>query len=120
MIEPLIGGCRRAVDTVSRRDRRDENVGAAKFDVDPPGATDDHATEDIFKPGCRRLRIRTAQMNMVPGHDRHRLSPLAVFLPLHAMRWPWHAAINLAAGIPHGQASSIEEQQRNRTSRQSF
>src|ERR1700722_8004398 len=86
MIEPLIGGCRRAVDAVSRRDRRDENVGAAKFDVDPPGATDDYAAEDILKPGSRRLRIGTAQMNMVPGHDRHHRSPLGCFLALAVAR----------------------------------
>jgi hypothetical protein len=40
MIEPLIRRGWRAADAVSRRDRRDENVGAAKLDVDPPGAAD--------------------------------------------------------------------------------
>src|SRR6266403_924433 len=39
------------------------------------GATDDHAAEDIFKPGRRRLRIGTAQMDMIPRDDRHRRSP---------------------------------------------
>src|SRR6476660_7856378 len=75
MIEPLIGRPRRRVDAVAGRNRRDEYVGAAELDVDPPGATDDHAAEDIFKPGRRRLWIRTAQMDMIPRDYRHRRSP---------------------------------------------
>src|SRR5665213_403799 len=90
MIEPLIRRGWRAVDAVSRRDRCDEDVGAAKFDVDPPGAADNHAAEDILKPGCRRLGIGAAQMNMVPRHDRHRPSPSAVFTPL------WRRAMAMA------------------------
>src|SRR6476646_9503639 len=66
MIEPLIGRLRRRVNAVAGRNRRDEHVGAAELDVDPPGATDDHAAEDIFKPGRRRLWIRTAQMDLIP------------------------------------------------------
>src|SRR6266403_3688526 len=75
LIEPLIGRLRRRVDAVAGRNRRDEHVGAAELDVDPPGATDDHAAEDIFKPGRRRLRIGTAQMDMIPRDYRHRRSP---------------------------------------------
>src|SRR6266403_359505 len=60
MIEPLIGRLRRRVDAVAGRDRRDEYVGTAELDVDPPGATDDYAAEDIFKPDRSRFRVRTA------------------------------------------------------------
>src|SRR6266446_687313 len=75
MIEPLIGRLRRCVDAVVGRDRRDEHVGTAELDVDPPGATDDHAAEDIFKPGRSRLRVGTAQVDMIPRDYRHRRSP---------------------------------------------
>src|SRR5438094_9507621 len=43
MVETLIGRHRRGVDAVAGGDRRDEYVGAAKLDVDPPGTTDDLA-----------------------------------------------------------------------------
>src|SRR6266403_1446993 len=76
MIEPLIGRLRRRVDAVAGRNRRDEHVGAAELDVDPPGATDDHAAEDIFEPGRGRLRVGTAQMDMIPGDYRHGCLPL--------------------------------------------
>src|SRR5712672_791972 len=82
MIEPLIGRLRRRVDAVAGRNRRDEHVGAAELDVDPPGATDDHAAEDIFKPGRSRLRVGTAQVDMIPGDHRHRRSPVAFHAPL--------------------------------------
>src|SRR5258706_1685191 len=75
MIEPLIGRLRRRIDAVAGRNRRDEHVGTAELDVDPPGATDDHAAEDNFKPGRRRLRVGTAQMDMIPRDYRHRRSP---------------------------------------------
>src|SRR6266403_1892754 len=75
MIEPLVGRLRRRVDAVAGRDRRDEHVGAAELAVDPPGATDDHAAEDIFKPGRSRLRVGTAQVDMIPRDYRHRRSP---------------------------------------------
>src|SRR6516162_6759684 len=71
VIEPLIGGHQRCVDAVAHRDRRDEDHGAAELDVDAPGAADDLTTENVFKPGRGRLRVGTAQMNMVPGHCRH-------------------------------------------------
>src|SRR6516164_1895191 len=68
VIEPLIGGHRRRVDAVPRHNRRDEDHGAAKLDVDTPGATDDLTAENVFKPGRGRLRVGTAQMDVVPGH----------------------------------------------------
>src|SRR6476660_10432434 len=64
MIESLIR-LRRRVDAVAGRDRCDEHVGAAKLDVDPPGATDDHTAEDVLKPGRSRLRVGTAQVDMI-------------------------------------------------------
>src|SRR6266436_7653309 len=78
MIEPLIGRLRRRVDAVAGRDWRDEYVGTAELDVDPSGAADDHAAEDIFKPGRRRLRVGTAQVDMIPGDYRHRRSPVCL------------------------------------------
>ena len=44
--------------------------------VDPSGAANDDSAENILQPGGRRLRIGAAQMDMVPGDDRHRWSPL--------------------------------------------
>src|SRR5260221_1564847 len=75
MIEPLVGRLRRRVDAVAGRDRCDEQIGSAELDVDPPGATDDHAAEDIFEPGRSRLRVGTAQVDMIPGDYRHCRSP---------------------------------------------
>src|SRR5665213_2449883 len=68
MIEPLVGRHRRGVDAVARRDRRDEHIGAAELHVDAPGAADDDAAQDFLQPGGGRLRVRTAQMNVIPGH----------------------------------------------------
>src|SRR6266478_2604100 len=80
MIEPLIGRLRRCVDAVAGRDRRDEYVGTAELDVDPPGAPDDYAAEDIFKPSRSRFRVGTAQVDMIPGDYRHRRSPRLSFM----------------------------------------
>jgi hypothetical protein len=64
------------MDAIARRNRCDEDVGAAELDVDPPGAADNDAAENIFEPSRGSLGIRTAQMDMIPGDDRHRFSPL--------------------------------------------
>src|SRR6266404_1593228 len=48
MIQPLVRGHRRRVDTVTRRDRRDEHIGAAELDIDSPRAADDYAAENVF------------------------------------------------------------------------
>src|SRR6266851_6830837 len=112
MIQPLVRCQRRGVDAVARRDRRDEHVGAAELDIDSPGAADDHAAENIFKPGGSRLRIGTAQVNMVPGDYRHRRSPLGFLagrLPATRARFAFSVtrgagAVNLAAAFPHGHA----------------
>src|SRR5436305_8105201 len=77
MIQPLIGRYRRRVDAIARRHRRDEYVGAAQPDVDPPGAADDLAAEDVLQPGRGRLRVGAAQMNVIPGDYRHVLSSAA-------------------------------------------
>ncbi len=71
MVEPLMGRHRRRVDAVSRGHRRDEDVGAAELDVDAAGAADDHAAEHVFEPGRGRLGIGTAQVDVIPGDDRH-------------------------------------------------
>src|SRR3977135_3006946 len=104
MIEPLIGRHRLSVDTVARGDRRDENIGAAQLDIDPAGAADDHAAQNILKPGRSRLRIGTAQVDVVPGHNRHGRSPR-----LATWRAAWQcaatcgvAAVNLTAGFRQG------------------
>src|ERR1700722_3842299 len=72
MFEPLVRRYWRRMDAVTRIYRCDEHIGAAELDVDTPGAADDLAAENIFEPGSHCLRIGTAQMNMVPGHCRHR------------------------------------------------
>src|SRR5262249_24295060 len=75
MIEPLIRRDRRYVDSVAGRDRADEDIGAAEFDVDAARTAHDLATEDIAQPGRGCLGVGAAQMNMVPGHNRHRGLP---------------------------------------------
>src|SRR6202140_4246196 len=71
MIESLIRRDRRGVAARPRRDRRDEHIGAAEVYVDPAGAADDGAAENILKPGRGRLRVGAAQVDVIPGDDRH-------------------------------------------------
>ncbi len=71
MVETLIGRHRRGIDAVARSDGRDEHIGATEFDVDPPRATDDLASENVLQPCGGALGIGAAQMNMVPGDGRH-------------------------------------------------
>src|SRR5665213_1879505 len=71
MIESLIGRHRRGMAAVAGGDGRDEDVGSAELDVDPPRAANDFPAEDIVEPGRGRLRIRTAQVNVIPGDCRH-------------------------------------------------
>src|SRR5713226_9551109 len=99
MIEPLVGRLRRRVDAVAGRDRCDEHVSAAELDVDPPGATDDHAAEDIFKPGRSRLRIGTAQVDMIPGDYRHRRSPRLPSVRLAARPLAGRCALDFSGRI---------------------
>ena len=73
VIETLIGRHRRRV--VVGLGRRDEDIGAAELDVDPPGPADDFAAQDIVQPGRGGFGVRTAQMDVVPGYGRHLGSP---------------------------------------------
>src|ERR1700744_2095285 len=66
MIEALVGRHRRGVDAIARRDPRAEHIGAAELDVDAPGAADDDAAEDFLQPGGGCLRVRAAQVDVVP------------------------------------------------------
>ncbi len=97
MIEPLIGRHRRGVDAVACGHRRDEDVGATELDVDAAGAADDLAAEDVAQPCRGRLGIGTAQMNVVPGHLRHRRPPLRVGAPL------LHVALRRNLAVTSGQ-----------------
>jgi len=71
MVEPLIGRHGWRVDAVTRLDLGDEHIGAAELDIDALGPADDDAAEHVLEPGCHRLRIRAAQVNVIPGNDRH-------------------------------------------------
>src|SRR5579871_1221892 len=75
MVEPLIGGGWWRVDAVAGLDLGNEDVGAAELDVDAPVPADDDAAEHVLEPGCHRLRIGRAQVNVIPGNDRHWFSP---------------------------------------------
>src|SRR5581483_162537 len=100
MVEPLIGSGRRRVDTVTRRDRGDENVGAAELDVDPVRPADDDPAEDVLQPGRGRLRIGAAQMDVIPGDDRHGLLSHRCALPLVGTAWPRLARrTNVSGGV---------------------
>src|SRR5262249_31018835 len=92
MIEPLIGRHGRRVDAVALLDLGDEHVGAAELDVDSPRAANDDAAENILEPRRGRLRIGAAQVDMVPGDDRH-----DVVLPLLLWTQPLGGVKLLAA-----------------------
>ena len=72
MIESLIRRHRRRVDAVACRNRGDEDIGAAELDVDAARTAHDLPAEDIAQPGRGRLGVGAAQMNVVPGYNRHR------------------------------------------------
>src|SRR6185312_2108306 len=71
MVEPLIRRDGRGVDAIAGCHRGNEHIGAAKLDVDPSGTANDHAAQNIFEPGGRRLRVGTAQVDVIPGDYRH-------------------------------------------------
>src|SRR3569833_3430235 len=59
------------VDRAVALARRDEDPCTAKDHVDPSRGVYDLATEDVAQPGCGRLRIGTAQMDVIPSDDWH-------------------------------------------------
>src|SRR5579859_15277 len=97
MIEPLIGRHRRHVDAITWLDLGDEDVGAAELDVDATRAADNDAAENILKPRRGCLRIGAAQMDMVPGNDRHSLVlPCFFWTPLAGCVKPLAAGFRLS------------------------
>src|SRR5262249_34347060 len=79
MVEALIGGGGRGMNTLAGLDRRDEDVGAAELEVDARltllHAADDLSAEHTLEPLRGRLRVRAAQVDVVPCIGRHFLSP---------------------------------------------
>src|SRR4051795_714647 len=79
MVEALIGRGGRGIDAIAGRDRRDEDVGAAELEVDARlallHAADDLGAEHALEPVRGRLRVRAAQVNVIPGVGRHWLFP---------------------------------------------
>src|SRR5215510_222174 len=75
MVEALIGRPRRGIDAVASRDRGDEDVGAAELEVDARlallHAADDLGAEYALEPLRGRLRVRAAQVDVIPGVCRH-------------------------------------------------
>jgi hypothetical protein len=75
MIEALIRGGRRRVDTVAGNDRRDEDIDAPELEVDARlallHAAEHLGAEHAFVVRRRRLRIGAAQMDMIIGELRH-------------------------------------------------
>src|SRR5579871_2996556 len=71
MIESLVRGGGRRVDTVARLDLCNEHLGPTELHVNATGPSDDFAPEDALEPGRRRLWIGATQMNMIPGDARH-------------------------------------------------
>src|SRR4051794_16158619 len=75
MVEALIGRGGRGIDAVAGCDRRDEDVGAAELEVDARlallHAADDLSAEHALEPLRGRLRIRAAQVDVIPGVGRH-------------------------------------------------
>src|ERR1700683_1397273 len=101
MIEAAIWNFRRCVDAVAVLDRHDEDVGAADLEVDArralQGAADDLSTQDFLEPRRHRLRVRGAQMNVVPFEVGHlRLLP---FIPLCAFLYTT-ATASIATSTP--------------------
>src|ERR1700722_10057881 len=75
MIESAIRCGRRRVDAVAGFDRRDEDVGAAEFEIDARLAllhgADHLGAEFLLEPLRHAIRIGGAQMNVVPRILRH-------------------------------------------------
>src|SRR5262249_18021826 len=71
MVEALIGRGGRWINAVARRDRRDEDVGAAKLEIDARlallHAADDLGAEHALEPLRGRLRVRAAQVDVIPS-----------------------------------------------------
>src|SRR5262245_25949075 len=80
MIETLIGGGRRRIDTISRRDLGRKDHRSSKPDIDAWLAllrrADHLCAEHALKPLRHALRIRSAQMDVIPGKIRHWRSPM--------------------------------------------
>src|SRR6185437_9320467 len=92
MVEPLIRRDGRGVDAIAGRHRGNEHIGAAKLDVDPPGTANDNAAQDIFEPGGRRLRVGTAQVDVIPSDYRHG------GLPFGSLPVAWRASTGDSGG----------------------
>jgi hypothetical protein len=75
MIQTLVGGCWWRIDTISRRDLGSKDHRTPKLDIDAwltllRGA--DHlGAEHALKPLRHSLRIRSAQVDVIPGKSRH-------------------------------------------------
>src|SRR5262245_66469657 len=80
MVEALIGRHWCGVNAVAGLDRRDEDVGTAELEVDARlallHAADDLGAEHALEPLRGRLRVRAAQVDVIPGVGRHLLLPL--------------------------------------------
>src|SRR5262245_7987344 len=104
MVEALIGRHRRGIDAVGGRDRRDEDVGAAELEVDARlallHAADDLGAEHALEPLRGRLRIRAAQVDVIPGICRHLLPPNVSWQASEAAAYRIASPRAIAASIP--------------------
>src|SRR5271170_4587885 len=70
MIEPLVGSDRRRMHAIAERDRHDEDIGAAEFQIDARLAlhrgTDHLRAQHALEPRGGRLRIGAPQVDVVP------------------------------------------------------
>src|SRR3990167_1341177 len=78
MFETLIGHRWRRVDAVARLDFGEEDIGAAELEVDARNAVrraaENLRAQHALKPFRHRLRIRRADMDVVPRVVRHGVS----------------------------------------------
>src|SRR5262249_47953255 len=79
MIKALAGCGRSRIDAVARLDRREEDVGAAELEIDARLAllhrADQLRTKHALEPLSGCLRVRAAQVDMIPGVGGHYCSP---------------------------------------------
>ena len=75
VIEAAIGYARRRIGAVAVRHRSDEDIGAAKLEIDARlavlRAAQNLGAEHFLEPLRHGLRIGGAQMNVVPRIGRH-------------------------------------------------
>src|SRR5580700_8849113 len=100
MIEAAIRDRRSVIDSLTGRDRRDKNLGAAEMQIDARlallHAAQHLGAEHFLEPLRHRLGIGGAQMNMIPRECGH--GAFSLFLAFLKAGASWHGALRAPTG----------------------